>query len=379
MIRIMYDAAPEAVAAAPSFNPAEIMAKQGVKVDSEDSNITVPDIKTESVAAPVAPAEPVKTETVSQPGIPAAQPTADNKAPETKQAPASAATPGADWKQVLKGKPETEVLKELGYDDKLIGLLNRWKNGESVADYLKAASIDYSKISPEEVMRYSLREEYGDLSDEDFEELYRMKVTEAFKIDSDMYTEQEVKRGKILLNAEAKRAREQLIKKQQEFILSKPTAAQGASQEELEQQQREQQAAAIKEYREKIEATPTVMEFAKNKSIKIGEGEDAFNFTMPEPESILNLLFDGEAYRAKLANADGTPNIQKHILMAAIAEDDQKLLDEFAKHHRTLGMKKAIEPIENAVPPSGTPSKGEAVITDPAAALARGGTIVSGS
>lgn len=355
-MRFIYDAM--APTAAPSFNPAEYLARQGVKNESVDRPNEVPNITTEQKVE-----EPVKAETAAP-----VQPPAAPVAPTTK---------AVDWRDSIKGLPETEVLKTMGYDDKLIGLLNRWKSGGSVKEYLEAASVDYAKMDAEEVMKHHLQKQFGDLSKEDFEELYRMKVTENYKLDSDMYSEQEVKRGKILLNAEAKQIRENLIKQQQDYLMPAAPDQNGLREQEESKAQEEAQR-ELDAYRLSIESNPYVAELVKNKILPIGEGEDVFNFSVADTNNLMAMLFDGGSWGKAMKNADGSPNVQKLMLMAAIASDDKLLIQEFSKHFKTLGAKKAIEPIENAVPPAGAPASGGMSDLSPAAALARGGVIVSG-
>jgi hypothetical protein len=114
------------------------------------------------------------------------------------------------------------------------------------------------------------------------------------------------------------------------------------------------------------------------KQLTLGEGEAAFNYPIPKPDETLGLLFDLEKFDKKIKNADGTPNVQKQLLLAAIMDDDQVFLSEYAKHHQMIGAKNAIAPIENASGSTSTPARDGNQPLDPAAEMARSGKIVSG-
>lgn len=367
--------------AAPPVNPAELMAKQGVRTDLDTRADQIPDIKTDQPAAAIteSPAQPAPAPAVAEPSAAPATPPVETPKPAATTETPKPQDQAADWKKTLKQIPETDILKELGYDDKLVGLLNRWKTGGSITEYLEAASVDYSTMNAEEVMKRHMKQSYPELSKEDFEELYRMNVTEHYKLDPDMFTEQEVRRGNILLNAEAKAVRQKLTESQQQYLISKAPEQTGPTAEEQEKEQQRLQSEFLSEYKKTIEAHPYVVDIVKNKAISFGEGEERFNFTTEDPGKLLNLLYDSALWQSKMRNADGSLNIEKQILLAAIADDDKSLINELAKHYKAMGAKRTVEQIENAVPPGGTPARPDVPELNPAAALAKNGVLVSGS
>jgi hypothetical protein len=362
-------------------NVAELMAKHGVKTD-EGQTVGIPNIDTgEPKIESKAEESPVATETVStEPKQ--ATPIIESPKPEPVvpiQPAAEQSRPiETDWKEVLKKQPEVDIYKHLGLDEKMINFLSRWKGGEDLKDYLEAATVDYAKLSAEEVMRRYYSQEFGTLSPEDFEEVYRMKVTEHYKLDADVFDEKEVRRGKLLLNYEADKIRQDFIKKQQDLLFSKPPEPQ-PSQADIEAREMEaERERSVAEYKGRIEKDAFTQELLNKKLMTIGEGEEAFNYEVSEPRNYLDILYDPQKWSSKLFNEDGTPNVRKQFLLAALASDETAFLTNYAKHHQRLGAKKAIEPIENASTTLGTPSNSDGLPSDPAAALARGGTITSG-
>lgn len=369
-------------------NIAAMMAKEGQKTDDSPVHVPVQNTPVPQVEQPkVTQQEEPKTETVNEP--PAPQAAAEPTKPEPEKtgptaAPVAPAQQPAqpvevDWKELLKKQPEADVLKAVGLDDKMINFLSRWKSGEDLKDYLEAITTDYSKLSPEELLRRQLSREFGSLSAEDFEEVYKMKVTEQFKLDPDLYDEKEVRRGRLMLGIEADKVRQEFIKKQQELLLSKPPEA-GPSTAEIEARaQEEKRLKDFQAYKGLVDTNELTKQLVANKLLKIGEGEKAFNLEVTNPNDVLDLLYDSTKWTQKLWNADGTPNIRKQLVLAAIAHDDEAFFSNWAKHYEMLGEKSIAERIQNASEPStGTFAKGNAESSDPISQLARFGTITSG-
>ena len=82
-------------------------------------------------------------------------------------------------------------------------------------------STDYGKMPAEEVMRHQLRKEYPKASDKAFEVVYQEEVVNKYKLNEDDFTEAEVERGKLLLEAKADKFRDELIKEQEDYLFQK--------------------------------------------------------------------------------------------------------------------------------------------------------------
>lgn len=353
---------------------AAIMAKSGAKMDAS-SSATAPEIIIEESKAPGASIPDVKP-AENAPGT--AAETAAIPEPQAKpDTPPAASAAVADWRAELKRADKAEILKELGYDDKMIGFYNKWSTDGNIAEYLKAVSMDYSKMSPEALMRHQLQEDFPEFTPEEIEEIYAAKVTEAFKLDPEVNTEAEIKRGKLLLTAETKKIREGLIQRQKDYVLTaKPPApipdesvAQAAKQE-----------ADQKAYMERFNAAITGHEATKsllaNKTLSIGEGDNAFNYGVTDPQQLLAILQSPKEYVKHIFREDDTPIVDKQLLIAAVARDGNAFINEVIKYGRSLGAKSAVEEIENAKKPEGTASKPDVALT-PAQALAKGGVLTS--
>jgi hypothetical protein len=370
------------------LNIAAMMAKEGQKTDDSPVQVPVQNTPPPQVEQPkVTQQDETKAETVNVPPAPPAAAEPPKPEPVRTEPAAAPVAPvqqpaqpvDVDWKELLKKQPETDVLKAVGLDDKMINFLSRWKSGEDLKDYLEAVTTDYSKMSPEELLRRQLYREFGSLSAEDFEEVYKMKVTEQYKLDSDIYDEKEVRRGRLMLGIDADRVRQEFIKKQQELLLSKPPEA-GPSTADIEAKaQEEQRLKDFQAYKGLVDNNELTKQLVTSKLLKIGDGEKAFNLEVTNPNDVLDLLYDSTKWTQKMWNADGTPNIRKQLIIAAIANDDEAFFSNWAKHYEMLGEKSIAERIQNASEPAaGTFAKGNAESSDPISQLARFGTITSG-
>lgn len=367
-------------ASAPAVDVVAMMAKEGQKTD--DSPVSVPVQNTPPSENPAeAPKEqtPVAAETAA----PAPVPEAPKVEEPTKVAPPvqqqTAQVTEADWRELIKKQPEEEVLKHFGLDEKMINFLTRWKGGENLTDYLEAATVDYSKMSHEEVLRRHLMKDFGMLSPEDFEEVYRMKVIEQYKLDPEVYDEKEVRRGKLMLGVDADRIRQDLTKRQQELLFNKPAPPDNSAAEQAAQEEAARQAAQVKAYQDHVQNNQYTKELLTSNLLKIGDGDKAFNLEVSTPNDIINLLYDPVKWSQKLYNEDGTPNVRKQLILAAIANDDNTFFSNFTKHYEMLGAKSVADRIANASEPApGSPAKGTAESADPIVQLAKFGVISSG-
>jgi len=354
---------------------AAALAKNGV-MTTEDTAPEIPNIVISThKEEKLADAEPAKSEPAP---APAPQETTIEKpvesaAPETVPA-------VSDWREELKRAEKAEILKELGFDERMIGFYNTWATGGDVGNYLKAVSIDYTKMTPEQLLKQQLFESYPEFSAEDLEELFRAKVVDQYKLDPEVYSEQEVRRGKLLLQADAKAIRESMIEKQKQYILSAKPPQMPDYRKEAEEQAKARDEANMKvleEYKAALNNHPATKELVNNKRLVIGQGEDTFNYEVSDPGKALAVLQDPRLWAQSIWNADGTPNIERQLFLAAAVLDHEAVAREIFKAGKAIGAKQVIEPIENAKKME-NPSTTSGPALTPAQALAKNGVLTHG-
>lgn len=388
--------APEAPAA--PINLAAIAAKSGILTTPGNEGV-VPSINTSEKKEEPIPATPALPATATEPKL-AAQAKPESPTPTTEPAAAKPQTEEPvkvpTWQEVLKSQQPDTIFKELGLDGKVVDLSKKlvgnpkmmafyehWeKNNGDIKPYLSALSTDFSKMAPEEVMRHQLREEYPELDAKQLDTLYKIKVTNRYKLDEVNYTEEEVAEGRIELMADVKPIRAALTAKQDQYLIPKPPELKPAEPDNQALQKQQE----FEAFQTQLTNDPYIKELTSNKKITIGEGAEAFSFAV-DPAKIMNIMLDADAWASKLLiqqdNADGSktwiPNAKKQALIGAILEDEDGFLREMSKHYKSLGGKAAIDPIENAKPPgAGAPAKAEAESTNPAAAAAKRGRLTRG-
>jgi hypothetical protein len=404
-IRKFYDAAVaeaggEVASEAPAqMSMAEAMAKHGKKTDENSppkEAVVIPEKKEEEVKKeePVVAATATPESSEEKPASEA--PKTDVKVEESVkvETPPIAAEPPKvpALDEVLKKNQPEAIFKALGFDDdkvaliqdlkeidpKLVGIIQAWKNG-TLGEYVNELGTDYLKMSAEDLMRHQLRREYPKASPQAFEALYESEVIERFKLDPAVYTEAEVEKGKLLLEAKADKYRDEFVANQEKYLMPKPPAPKPApvpdNSAELAAKEN------LDSYVKEISNDPYTKDIFANKKITLGEGDSKFVFPV-DPQALVNNLSDPATWVAnmfdKVKGADGNeysvPKTQHQMLVATVAQYGDKFFDAYAKHFKSLGAKEVTEPIDNASKPdNSTPAKAEVNPISFAEAMAKKG------
>lgn len=290
--------------------------------------------------------------------------------------------------EVLRQQQPDFILKELGYDDdkigfiqelkdldpKMVNFLNLWKANGDVTGYLKELSTDYSKMPVEEVMRHQLRQEYPQATERQLELLFKKEVIDAYGIDPDVYSDDEVEAGRELLEAKAAKFRSSLVEKQQSLLL--PEAPQN-------QTQVDDGSAYMEIYKENVTNNSLTQSMYSTGQISVGEGDTKFNFAV-NPNEVTELLYDSnkwsdalfDKYKDDKGNDVIIPNVEHQMLVATVAKYGNSFIDALAKHYISIGAKKVIDPIDNPSNIGGSaPSRSTSEPTSIAGMMAKRGMI----
>jgi hypothetical protein len=364
---------------------AALMAKEGSMSHSENSVATLVGGRNEETAS----TNPAPVETTNGGNVAEVESEAPISAKVEEQAPTQVQQ---QWQEVLRQQQPEAILKELGFNENAVGFLkelkdvdpkmvqffNMWKSdGDSLKDYLKEMTTDYSQLSSEDVMRRQLREEYPKATEKQLEVLFRKEIVERYNLDS--MDEELVEEGKLLLDAKAESFRDKLTQKQQEYLLPQYTQDNSASESEMRAQQE------FENYKHNLTSNQLTQEMLQNKRLTIGEGDEKFNYSVTNPNNIVNNLFDSNAWATKLfdiqkdsqGNEQFVPNVEKQLLVSAILEDHKGFLKEMAKYYKSLGGKATIDSLDNPSPTgTSSPSKPMADPKSPAEWMARSGRLV---
>lgn len=382
----------------PSF--AEAMAKNGNR--STDIPAAKPSVNTEKKEEPKAVESEVKKVETTTPSNEAKANSESLSPTETKEEAdvkpiAQSVTTEKSWQEVLKSQQPNNVLKELGFDDKSVqffqklnkfekkdfffNLLNEWESKGDLKSYLSELSTDYSKMSPEEVMRHQLSEEYKTNNQKTLDALFKNKIIKAYNLDSD--DPEEVEEGKLLLEAEANKYRPTLIERQQSKLFPPvPDAAPPEPDPKVEQGKKD-----IEAWVSTINNDPWSEKIWENKKLTIGKGEDKFTYPIV-PEEVKNIMFTDDGWNSTMytieRNPDGsiktsTPKVEETILIAAFAQNPKKFLEDYKQHFISIGSKKVANELNHAKPPDNvTVSNAVSEPNSLVEGMAKGGRKVSG-
>lgn len=398
MIRKFYAATTDAGAGAATdvveeVNMAAMMAKHGTKSSESQKPPEPIDINGNKIETPAE--EPAKAATAEPEKKPAETKTEPEKKEPVKEEPKAEPAPIVAEKpkaaptldEVLKNNQPGTILKALGFDDqkahfvskikdidpKVVALIDAYENG-TLGNYVKELSMDYSKMEPEDVMRHQLRVDYPKATAKQLEILYKKEVIDAYNLDSE--DPDELAEGKELLAAKADRYRDSFIENQKKYLLpERPEPKQVVPDNSAELQAKER----VETYRKELLEHPYTKDIVANKKIKLGEGDEAFNYPV-EAQDLIDVLSDPKRWSETMWDIEkGEPKTEHQLAVAAFALDSKKFLTEYAKHLKAIGAKQVIDPIENAKPAdNSTPAKSEPVIDDPAKAMAKYGKRIAG-
>ncbi len=306
--------------------------------DTREDTMDHPDI-TQPVEQP-APQEPVQAEPALSEPAPA-DPVSAEPAPVQQAVEHQPVTP-LDWK---------EVLKQEGYDDYAIGVLEYYKSTGDLAPYLEAKSVDYSKLPDEEILRRDLRVRYSELSDDDFELLYKKKVVDQYNLD-EVYSEDEQRLGRIELRFAAKEVRDRLIEQQSKFKAPERQPQEDQSQAIAEQ---------LQQWKSYVDSNPVTQSLLTAKRVSIGDGEQALNFELENTDSILQSTYDTQKFFGLFTGPDGNVDLNKWFKVVAYANNMNSFERAAINYGKTIGRQETFNEIRNPPKPTvgqvpGTPT-----------------------
>ena len=274
---------------------------------------------------------------------------------EGVQSPAAApavAPPTFNFDEEIKKIPRNELLKKAGVTDFAIEMDEYLAKGGNAADYLNAKSIDYNKISDEDLVKSDLRKEYPGFSAEDIDELFLAKYKDIDAVDP---TDLDRKRSELQLRADAFKARQAKIEQQQKFKIPDAPILQKNEAYEQWKTEQESQSKLIEQGKQwflQHDATKALNE-SKRVTISLGEGVAPFNFNVDKPELITQNLTDGgETWNKLTSTKTGEPDVPKQQLLTLIAFNPQKFINDIFNYGVSTGQRKLVSEGQNATKPT---------------------------
>jgi hypothetical protein len=270
-----------------------------------------------SVQSEPAPAEPTPAPT--EPSTPPSEPE-----PAPSPAPAKPEPTEYKWK-----------------DDFIKGVVEFYEKTGDITPYLAAKTVDFTKMSDEDILRRSLREQYAELSDKAFDKLYKQQVIEKFKLDPDEYTEDEHDLGKELLKIEANKARQTYMDWQKNFSAPTPVADTAGD---------EEAAKMMQQFEQNVKSSQSTQRLMSDKKISIKTSDGDFNFELQSPDVIVDMTLDNDKFFSQFANQSGDIDYDRWYKTAAYSQNPEMFEKALINYGKTLGRLEVTKDIKN---PSG--------------------------
>lgn len=240
---------------------------------------------------------------------------------------------------------ETELVSNpyefIEKDEFLKGLVDFYKKTGDVTPYLQAKTVDFTKMTDEDVMRRELREQYPDVSDKAFDRLYKQQVLDKFKLDADEWGDEDSELGRELLKVEASKLREKFLGWQKQYQ---------APVSDVEKAQLEEQERIVndfKKFEEDVKSNPVTQSIISDKRIVVKTADGEFNYELQTPEVLLDMTVDNTKFFNQFANHDGKLDYDRWYKTAAYSQNPEQFEKSLINFGKTLGRAEVTKEIKN--------------------------------
>lgn len=314
------------------------------------------------------PAEPATAQTSEDNTEPTDPPTGNGEPPKTpagavaeppKETPVPGATPPASEPSKPEPAPAAppkmeDALKAMGFDEQFIHLAKQYQADGNINRYVQAASVDYSTMSPEQILRVDLQKQYPGATAEELDLLFDAEVKDKYKLDADLYPPdgKDAKAAAIKMKMDADKIRAQLVRENEAFKLPSRDL-----QAELQQQQQAaaQQAQARNETFLSQPYSKSVIADKKIVFKGLGPGIPDFNLELDDPQEVAGILTDPKVVSKYLSDGKGNTDPEAAFQVSAFMRDRIGFIQKWINYGKTLGKDELIEEKHNP-PRSGTPA-----------------------
>ena len=258
---------------------------------------------------------------------------------------------GTEFKSVDEAKSALSP-KELNFANEQIAQMNKFvgETGRSVVDYLRTQTIDYTKMSNEDVMKVYMKQNSPELTNEEVNLLINSK----YKLGEKDGNEAEKKLAQIELKRDVINARKELINLQEQYRM--PNENKGMSNEELNK---------IRE--DWINNMKSEVNDLESLSFEINDKGEVFDFhltddhkrSLVESNSNLNDFFD------RYVGEEGNWNFDKLNIDMFVLDNFEDIIRSVASQYRSKGTEQVIRDIKNPSfnnEPRGTTTQSKSIL-----------------
>lgn len=237
----------------------------------------------------------------------------------------------------------TQVPEE--QDEFIKGLIEYYKETGDVSAYIEAKNVDYSAMSDLDIVRRNMRSQYSDMSDKNFERLFRREVVDKYQLDASRYDEEEVELGEELLKAEASKLRSELIERQAKF-----KAPERQAQPEVDTTAQAEEAMA--QWTEKVNAAPETQSVINDGRVVIDFNGEPFAYEIDNPQDVVDMTIDNNKFFQLFQNEGGQIDYNRWYKVMNYASDPDTFERSLILHGKNLGGKEVVSEIKNPSRPT---------------------------
>jgi len=240
---------------------------------------------------------------------------------------------------------ETAASGSQEMDDFIKGLVEYYNETGDVSAYIEAKNVDFSSMSDLDVVRHNMRRQYSDMSEKNFERLFRREVVDKYQLDASRYDDEEVELGEELLKTEASKLREDLIENQKRF-----KAPEREAQPQVDSTAQAQEVLA--QWESTVKSSAETQSILNDGRVIIEYGGEPFAYEIDNPQSVVDMTVDNNKFFQLFQNEGGQVDYSKWYKVMNYALDPNTFERSLILHGKNLDGKEVVSEIKNPSRPT---------------------------
>lgn len=240
---------------------------------------------------------------------------------------------------------EFDPFEKLGVkDDAYFKKLYEAYKNDALDEFLITTHTDYDAISDADIIRMQIDSQYKNLSEDDRDLIFQMKLQKDFNI-SDLNSE-DSRAGKLMMKLAAQDIRDGL--KQQQAEYQPPTRPNEVEQfkKQLELQQLEAQK-QVEDFKNYFTQTPEYKQFETSRLVEFGDQENRVRFEIDKSADFLGETLDQQKFFSKFVKDDGQVDVAKWQRVWAYANNPGAVEKALFNSGKSAGEKRLFDELKN--------------------------------
>jgi hypothetical protein len=240
---------------------------------------------------------------------------------------------------------EFDPFEKLGVkDDAYFKKLYEAYKNDALDEFLITTHTDYDAISDADIIRMQIDSQYKNLSEDDRDLIFQMKLQKDFNI-SDLNSE-DSRAGKLMMKLAAQDIRDGL--KQQQAEYQPPTRPNEVEQfkKQLELQQLEAQK-QVEDFKNYFTQTPEYKQFETSRLVEFGDQENKVRFEIDKSADFLGETLDQQKFFSKFVKDDGQVDVAKWQRVWAYANNPGAVEKALFNSGKSAGEKRLFDELKN--------------------------------